>query len=69
MDNELKIKLLKAIEIVLNEVAEESDENKRYRNVLELKNVTDIIENYEEYLPDIKMMMNRKAKKDKWRNR
>ena len=67
MNSELKIKLLKAIENVLDEITTDPDEQKKFENIFELKNITNIIENYEEYLPDIKLMMNKKANKDKWR--
>lgn len=63
MNNTLKTKLLHSIEDIL-------EENKgNGQNIMDLFNLTKIIESYEEFEPDIKNMLNKKARKDKWGER
>lgn len=63
MNNTLKTKLLYSIEDILKE----SEGN--YQDILDLFNLDKIIENYEEFEPDIQNMLNKKARKDKWSER
>ena len=60
MNDTLKTKLLHSIKDIL----EESKGN--YQDILDLFNLDKIIENYEEFEPDIQNMLNKKARKDKW---
>lgn len=69
MDKDLKHKFLKLIKNVSLEELQQEDINKKFENMNDIFNIAKIIENYEEFEPDIKMMINRKAKKDKWRER
>jgi hypothetical protein len=63
MNDKLKVKILHSIEDIL-------EENKsNYQDTIDLFNLTKIIENYEELEPDIKNMLNKKARKDKWGER
>ena len=63
MNDKLKTEILHSIEDIL-------EENKgNGQNIIDLFNLTKIIENYEELEPDIKNMLNKKARKDKWGER
>ena len=63
MNDTLKAKILHSIEDIL----EESKGN--YQDTIDLFNLTKVIESYEELEPDIKNMLNKKARKDKWGER
>lgn len=63
MNVKLKTEILNAMKDIL-----EKNQN-NCQNVLDLFNVTKIIEYYEEFEPDIKDMLNKKARKDKWGER
>ena len=63
MNVKLKAEILNAMKDIL-----EKNQN-NCQNVLDLFNVTKIIEDYEELEPDIKNMLNEKARKDKWGER
>lgn len=63
MNDTLKAKILHSMKDIL-------EENKsNYQNTLDIFNLVKIIENYEELEPDIKNMLNKKARKDKWGER
>lgn len=63
MNVKLKTEILNAMKDIL-----EKNQN-NCQNVIDLFNVTKIIEDYEEFEPDIKDMLNKKARKDKWGER
>ena len=60
MNIKLKTEILNAMKDIL-----EKNQN-NCQNVIDLFNVTKIIEDYEKFEPDIKDMLNKKARKDKW---
>lgn len=63
MNDILKTEILHSIEDIL-------EENKgNGQNIIDLFNLTKIIESYEEFEPDIQNMLNKKARKDKWGER
>jgi hypothetical protein len=63
MNDKLKAEILRSMKDILEE--NKSD----YQNTLDIFNLVKIIENYEELEPDIKNMLNKKARKDKWGER
>ena len=63
MNNTLKTEILHSMKDILEE--NKSD----YQNTIDMFNLVKIIENYEEFEPDIKNMLNKKARKDKWGER
>lgn len=62
MQRELKRKILKSLE----NISEEEKEN--LENSVDLFNLLKIVGYYEELEPEIRDMLNKKARKDKWRN-
>lgn len=63
MNDTLKTEILHSMKDILEE--NKSD----YQNTLDIFNLVKIIESYEELEPDIKNMLNNKARKDKWGER
>ena len=63
MQKELKRKILKSLE----NISEEEKEN--LENSIDLFNLLKIVGDYEKLEPEIREMLNKKARKDKWRNR
>lgn len=62
MQKELKGKILKSLETI----SEEEKDN--LENSIDLFNLLKVVGYYEELEPDIRDMLNRKARKDKWRS-
>ena len=62
MQKELKRKILKSLE----NISEEEKDN--LENSIDLFNLLKIVGDYEELEPEIREMLNKKARKDKWRN-
>lgn len=60
MQKELKRKILKSLE----NISEEEKEN--LENSIDLFNLLKIVGYYEELEPEIRDMLNKKARKDKW---
>ena len=63
MNDKLKTEILSSLRDILEKNKEDC------QNTLDLFNVVKIIDNYEEFEPDIKDMLNEKARKDKWSER
>lgn len=59
MNDKLKTEILSSLRDILEKNKEDC------QNTLDLFNVVKIIDNYEEFEPDIKDMLNNKARKDK----
>lgn len=66
MNNNLKKSILKSLEQISIKQEEEKDLETKFNNILDVANLVKIIENYEELEPEIRDMLNRKARKDKW---
>jgi hypothetical protein len=63
MNDKLKTEILSSLRDILEKNKEDC------QNTLDLFNVVKIIDNYEEFEPDIKNMLNERARKDKWGER
>ena len=62
----MDIKLKKSLYKTLHDEYEKNKEN--YDTISDIFNLIKIIENYEKFTPDIKRMLNEKAREDKWKN-
>ena len=58
--------ILKSLEQISIKQEEEKDLETKFNNILDIANLVKIIENYEELEPEIREMLNKKARKDKW---
>ena len=67
MNSKLKRDILKSIEKISLEQDKIEDFDTKFSNILDIANLVKIIENYEELEPDIREMLTKKARKDKWR--
>ena len=68
MNNKLKRDILKSIEKISLEQNNLDDFDTKFSNILDISNLVKIIENYEEFEPYIKEMLNKKARKEKWKD-
>ena len=68
MNSKLKRDILKSIEKISLEQDKIEDFNTKFSNILDIANLVKIIESYEELEPEIIDMLNKKARKDKWKN-
>lgn len=66
MNSKLKRDILKSIEKISLEQDKIEDFDTKFNNILDVANLVKIIESYEEFEPEIRDMLNRKARKDKW---
>lgn len=68
MDDQSKTKILSTIYNILeNKSKSRNPDPKSCQDTMDLFNLVKVIENYEELEPDIKEMLNEKARRDKWK--
>ena len=67
MNSKLKREILKSIEKISLKQNETEDFDTKFNNILDIANLVKLIENYEEFEPEIKEMLNKKAYRDKWK--
>ena len=69
MNSKLKNEILKALQEIAEKSKNENNIDLKLENMSDILNVVKIIENYDELEPEIKNMLNKKARKDKWGER
>ncbi len=67
MNNNLKKEILKSLSKISIK-QEEKDLETKFNNILDIANLVKIIEGYEDLEPEIRDMLNKKARKDKWKD-
>lgn len=67
MNSKLKRDILKNIEKISLKQNEIEDFDTKFNNILDIANLVKLIENYEEFEPEIKEMLNKKAYREKWK--
>jgi hypothetical protein len=68
MNDKIKKKLLSTLHELYLEVNSEENNEDKFKDVDDIFNMVKIVDSYEEFQPDIKKMLCKKAYKDKWNN-
>ena len=70
MYDELRFRLRNSLKYELDYVAKfETDKNKKFEKMLQIKNIMLLVEKYDEIEPEIQKAINELARKEKWQDR
>ena len=69
MNQKLKRQIFKSLEKISLEQENIEELDVKFQNILDISNLVKLIDGYEEFEPEIRDMLNKKARKDKWKGK